>query len=736
MVENGPFTVVDGGPVDYLPAEMQKPSIYVLFSQPVVPLAKLGEPQSSSQVLEIQPALGGVYRWYGTRLLSFDSAEEVAPQSRYTITVNPEIKSLAGTPLEAPYTFSFFTEPLKLRTLRVGKSNGLVDLPISEAKHLYLIFSYPIDVDFINEFISIESEGVDYRFNVSRPTPDDEAVESVDRENSVLLTVEGEFAEDSEVRIVIKAGARSEKDAVGTREDIKQVFRTVQPFRFLEYDTYSWTFAGSAEETSNPLYLTFSHPLDGENLLSQISLSPSVLLTQDNVRVWDREVMITNLPFAPQTSYTVSIGRQTRDIYGRTLEEEVQIPVTVPEANRYAWFPNTGTRMLEAQFPHKIVYEYQNINDGVWKVGRIDDPYLSYNANQLEPYDFSGKKRNVRHFDVLDLDPWLNQEGKGYVGISWNFGEKNQAGEGSSWSQENLQLQVTDLALTTRIGYNRVLVIVTSLSTGNPVENATVSVLRDRQIMLQDFTDDQGMASFQLEAGEYNRYFQDLTDSWRDLLRVRVEKNADKIEFKPNWSHSPYRFGVYNVSSPLSAQQTSMETLIFTDRALYRPGEKLSYRGIDKNQRLGTYDSYLGPYTVEVAESGYKGKVLFADSGVTTNAGGFFGTYHLPEDIDPGYYVIRYTREGETRQEYFRVALFRRLLFQLDLFRPDVELFVGDTIRFGANASYLAGGKVGGGYYELHWTREPAFFTPPRRRIRRVLLRTRRVRLPPDVGMV
>ena len=52
-----PFTVLDHGPVDELPAEVKKPTIYVVFSQPVVPLAQLGKVARSSDVMKIQPAL-------------------------------------------------------------------------------------------------------------------------------------------------------------------------------------------------------------------------------------------------------------------------------------------------------------------------------------------------------------------------------------------------------------------------------------------------------------------------------------------------------------------------------------------------------------------------------------------------------------------------------------------------------------------------------------------------------
>jgi hypothetical protein len=86
---NEPFRIVDYGPRDELPSEIKKPSIFVVFSQPVVPLAKLGDPiKEDAELFTIQPPLKGVYRWYGTRLLSFEPDGESMPQQEYRITVS------------------------------------------------------------------------------------------------------------------------------------------------------------------------------------------------------------------------------------------------------------------------------------------------------------------------------------------------------------------------------------------------------------------------------------------------------------------------------------------------------------------------------------------------------------------------------------------------------------------------------------------------------------------------
>ena len=91
---------------------------------------------------------------------------------------------------------------------------------------------------------------------------------------------------------------------------------------------------------------------------------------------------------------------------------------------------------------------------------------------------------NTKQYEVLDLEPWLEESGFGWVGLSWNFSRPNSEGVRSSWRQANLQLQVTDLGITVRYGYNRILVWVHSLSSNEPVSDALVQLMQENQFIV------------------------------------------------------------------------------------------------------------------------------------------------------------------------------------------------------------------------------------------------------------
>lgn len=709
-----PFTIVDFGPQGELPSEIKKPSIYVVFSQPVIPISKLGSPVSSSDVMDIYPPVKGVFRWYGTRLLSFDAEEDVLPQREYTVRINPKTTSLGGKPLTGDNGFTFKSEYLSVRSFTLGAPGNYYDsddVPPDAARTIRLTFSYPVNLELIKNFLVVEARNRNYPVTIDRPKEAGTTQDYTDR--TVVLTVNETLPENTDVEVLVLKGARSEKDFLGIPENISNKFHTLRPFRFDGYDTYSWSFPRSKKGTSNPLYLEFSHPVESaENLAAKLRTNPAMPITPDNIEVWGGYVRINNLPVEPESAFTLNLDASIKDMYGRSLGRGESVRVEVPPAMRYAYFPNTGTRMLESQFPKRIVWEMQNVFDGVFKAGKITDPYRSFAERDLKPYDFSSVKKNTRHFEVFDFNNLLDN-GKGWVGFSWNFEALDKKNLRPSWGKRDLQLQITDLAVTTRYAYNKVVVLVSSLSSGEPVPDAAVSIMRNQEKLMETKSDKQGLAILTLNEGQYTQFFKDPNDSYGDLLRIGVIKENDKIEFKPNFSHNMWSFGIYNYEYPIRMEKSSMVAYLFTDRGLYKPGETVTFKGIDQTLRLGKYSAYKGPYSVEVRETRYSGEVITTLNGTTSDSGGFFGTFTLPPDVEPGYYQILYMRDGQSTFIPFQVANFRRLGFSVSIEKPDITYYVGDALNFKVGSEYLSGGGLTGGTYEYSWYKDRAYFRPP-----------------------
>ena len=183
--DSGEFCVISYEPSGTLPDEVKNPSIYLQFSEPVVPLAKLGEPSDKSDIFSIEPALKGVFRWYGTSLLSFECTDEVIPQTEYVVKINSNVKSINGKALTGMTSFSFKTEELKLvsvvpgygaaRKLAEENPNAFMpyidndDVPVAAAGDIGVFFNYPVDVDVVKSSIVVTDEDSNtYNASVSK----------------------------------------------------------------------------------------------------------------------------------------------------------------------------------------------------------------------------------------------------------------------------------------------------------------------------------------------------------------------------------------------------------------------------------------------------------------------------------------------------------------------------------------------------------------------------------------
>jgi len=716
-----PLAIVDYGPRGELPVEIKRPSISVVFSQPMVPLARLGAPATTSDILAVTPDVTGIYRWYGSRVLAFEPDEHLVSQREFVVTVDAAAASLGGKELGEDFEFTFRTEYLGIASFYPGapEINEYVnpnDVPLEAARSVTISFTFPVNLDHVSRFLSVTARSTQYEFSARRPDNSDGIFDPAFVDRTVVLELDSTPPPDTDVVVTLAAGAASEDGFLGTPEPETRTYHTITPFRFVDYSTYSWSFPRSDQPDSNPVFLEFSHPVNAEEIHLFVSTDLDTEISGENVEVWGNTVRINNLPVQYETTYRLRVDGALRDIFGRELVATRVVEIEVPAAASYSYFPNTGSRMLESQFPPRIVWEYQNVFDGDWKAASITDPYRSFGASELVPYDFEGSLENVKQYEILDLDPWLNDSGFGWVGLSWNFSERDSSGQRREWYQRDLQVQVTDLGLTVRYGFNRLLVWVHSLSTNDPVADARVEVLRQNIPIsvpsgsLGGTTDNDGFLSIDLEPGEYRAYFR---DDWRDRIRFAVTNGDDRIVFSPNGSHNVYSFGIYNAGAPISIETPRMETFMFTDRGLYRPGETVTFRGIDRIWSAGEYTSYQGPYSLQVREQTYRAEPFLEQRGRTTATGGFHGSFELSNDLAPGIYAIDYERGGSRKSLTFQIANFRRLSFQVNVKEPPREFFLGDRLAFPVEATYLAGGGLSRAQYSYFWAKLPTTFSPP-----------------------
>lgn len=705
--ESTKFEIIEYGPKDFLPSEITQPSFYVIFSKPVHPLMSLEKKSSSSDFMKIEPPLKGSFRWYSSNHLAFESEENIIPLQEYKIIVPQNIKSLDGSILDEEFSFTTKTEGLEIIDITCGykyqKEHNvffrLDDLPLEAAQELRIKFNFPITKDEIKnqlKIVSNQEEIFDY------------SIMPVDSKTyDIFLTTKPKFESTLFLRI----------------NDITQKkISTLKKFKLNNSSTnYSYS------KYSNPVSFYFSHPIDESSVLQNIYCSLNTQITKDNIEVFSSVIKVFNLPVSYNESYKIIFKEGLKDIYGRYLGEAITKNIRVPAPKPQFIIKDVGVKILESQFPHKIIFEHQNLlSDSYYEVSKTDSPLYpwkyEWNPNSENLVKIDNSIKDTRIFEEVNFDQYLN---KGFGGIIFKSLAKipSESNPQGYWeNKSSLSVQVTDLGATVRYGINKAVVLVTSLSSGKEVKNAEVyiynakkfsteDILRDKNLALSFAkTNDEGLAIMKPQNPNDFENFDTYNDDYE--LAFLVSKGNDKVTFFAD-NHSAWRQGIYP-SSIKEAYNDFQRTFLFTDRGLYKPGETLTFKGIDKTQQLGTLSSYNGNYTITLEEQIWRNPQIFASiNNATSSSGGFSGSITLPEDIKPGIYNLSYQREGSKEKQSIsiNVAFFERLKFQCEIQMPQMPIICGEDIQSTLTASYLAGGNLSNANYDANWFKETWYFS-------------------------
>ena len=148
-----PFKVISTSPYNGdSSASLLYSKINVYFSAPI-------DTVSVKQSFTITPVLSGNFRFDNAKSFSFIT-NQFLPETRYTVTIDTTIRSIGGSRLAEPYTFSFKTG--YLRVTYTSPVAGTLNVPASTG--ISVDFSMPIDTATVRQafYVSPLTEGYLY----------------------------------------------------------------------------------------------------------------------------------------------------------------------------------------------------------------------------------------------------------------------------------------------------------------------------------------------------------------------------------------------------------------------------------------------------------------------------------------------------------------------------------------------------------------------------------------------
>jgi uncharacterized protein YfaS (alpha-2-macroglobulin family) len=277
-------------------------------------------------------------------------------------------------------------------------------------------------------------------------------------------------------------------------------------------------------------------------------------------------------------------------------------------------------------------------------------------------------------------------------GINWRTINKSK----SNWGEVTAafsRFQVTEITAALENSSDGTRVIVTDYKTGKPISNAKIDVFYSRfSEIFESIPVKKGKTD---KNGVFNTKLKDFKS-----FTCKINHNRSEILL------SGYSSGSYSSNEVTTAS-------VFTDRAIYRPGQRLHFKAIyyqgnyQKNEYAVIPDEDL---TVKLYDANYQ---LVYEQVVKSNAfGSVSGTFNLPASGLLGRYSLSINdkRGNHVASHGFSIEEYKRPTFQVALEQPKTIVKLDDSVIVYGDVKAFAGFPLSDVNVRYTVYREPSYF--------------------------
>jgi uncharacterized protein YfaS (alpha-2-macroglobulin family) len=701
--------------------------IVVMFDRSVVPITELSRPQP---LLQFEPPIRGIGEWVHPAIYRFTpEPRALVGGTIYMVTLPDSLTAIDGAVLNETFGWSFRTvdpQVIEIKPTRIwtDKWTTLRD------SAFVVTFTQPMDRTSTQAAFTVERYVGSYCYDGCSERPNDwiaiEGYFSWNVENTEMTFTPAELLNYSvpdigSYRASLTTDALNSAGSAALTQPVSDYFATVtQPY----ITGISPSIEDGIEPGLQTIEVTFSGPMNTETYRGRYNISPVPAGEIFPTIGPDGTTLRLTFEHALHETYTVTLLPGIEDRYGTPIEKEYSSTYFVrnprPENMRYVFASPEGQ-------PLAIIGDYledPSIPLSVFGEGDLEvvlDVYQT-NLDQLLS-DAAQAGRNFTNAFSYDSTYSYASTGYGYAttypDIEWVRPEQLVSHRVENFNvvrtdrfetvQMALQdpdspplplglygvqldkksshvIAVTNVSLTLKRSADELIVWVTDYNI-QPLANVRLKV-QGAQYTAVETTDSEGFARFPLNAQEGSVFVSTLSD---DLFGIWF---SNEVPFTP-------KAAMY----------------LYTDRAIYRPGEPVHYRGILRHRNDMTYTvpdtTELRVYATVDGNACYydyycSPKPIYQVELPLTSFGTFSGTIQLPDDLAPNRYQILFSTcppdaESCTSLAHantsFHVAEVRVPDFTVQVTPQYNEILSGDPMNMDVFATYYFGGAVGTGSF-------------------------------------
>ncbi len=233
-------------------------------------------------------------------------------------------------------------------------------------------------------------------------------------------------------------------------------------------------------------------------------------------------------------------------------------------------------------------------------------------------------------------------------------------------------VMVTDIVLTSKVAGGRIYSVLADRKTGATIPGANLELIAGRKRVAEWKTSDGGMISESLPQVEE-------ADSDEILL---VARRGDDVAAVSIGSWVTRRAATENYKG-----------YIYTDRPVYRPGDKVHFKGI---VRLEGPDGYEVPKqrTAKVYVQDDRGQRIYERDHVISGYGTFDGELDLAKAATLGYYSVQIELGEYPQSGSFYVEEYKKPEYEVKVNARDAYVLQGDAAQVEIDARYYFGEPV------------------------------------------
>lgn len=675
-------------------------NITIMFNQPIMPLTKISNTKPQDIGITINPKVEGNFAWLSTSILEFIPEGGRLPLATdFEVEVPANISSISGTKLDEDFTFGFTTQIPK-----VVASIPLPDKHIAGPdQKIYMQFNQKMDKNSVENAFLFKETAESAAMVKGKFDWADDAM-------SFVFTPAQKLKMQTSYEVSLSREAKGSEGEHGLETDYSLNFTTVGIPQLM--DSSPANGATNVHDIQS-VDLYFSNPMEPTNFENRIKISPAI----KNMEFWwSNDLMQLTIygDFKENTNYGISILKGLADVYGQVTQDDKTISFSTTEndpVEPYIYIEKRSAFGIFDANAKKEVY-VSSVNAGKidLKLYRLSqDEFIDLlKMGYIEPQKIQGK---IKNYDTLKswamTNPSFSRNKPSQLKVELSEDSNGQLGQGfylfaaslPGGQADYMPFAVNAYSVTFKKGHTTSLIWASDNKSGENISNADVEIFNSNgDRIAAGLTNSDGVYLTKTPLNESKTF---------ETAIAIVRREEDLGICALDWTNG---IEPYNYNIPMEWERKDYNLFIYTDRPIYRPEQKVMFKGIIRQNIDMKYA--IPPADTEVSVTIYDSASRQISTHIykTNQQGTFWGEIMLGKEINLGRYYMDITVGSDYFSHSFFVEEYRKPEFSIDIMTDKESYISKETIKASVLASYYFGAPVTEA--ELSWkvTQTPFYF--------------------------